>query len=89
MHEAAAGQGWLRNEQPCDGRHEAVVGDLGVQGLSSEDEARALYQAAAEAGQAQERPSAPEDHLTAAMQEQEQKLRVCSSYGFSFMSVQF
>ncbi len=51
-----------------------------LQGLANEEDARILYQAAAEAGLAQEQPSSPEDHLTAAMQEQEQKLRV----GFSF-----
>ena len=45
----------------------------------SEEEARDLYTAAAEAGQAQEQPPAPEDRLTAAMQEQEQKLRVRDS----------
>lgn len=46
-----------------------------LQGVSEED-ARQLYEAAAEAGLAQQRPPAPEDHLTAAMQEQEEKLRV-------------
>ena len=42
----------------------------------SEEAARELYKGALEAGQAQEQPPAPEDHLTSAMQEQEQKLRV-------------
>ena len=42
----------------------------------SEEEARQLYAAAAEVGLAEQRPPAPEDHLTAAMQEQEEKLRV-------------
>ncbi|KAL3147314.1 hypothetical protein ABBQ32_002799 [Trebouxia sp. C0010 RCD-2024] len=42
----------------------------------SEEAARQLYQEATEAGLAQEQPPAPEDHSTAVMQEQEQKLRV-------------
>ncbi|KAL0050877.1 hypothetical protein WJX82_009288 [Trebouxia sp. C0006] len=46
------------------------------EGLANEEDARILYQAAAEAGLAQAQPPSPEDHLTAAMQEQEQKLRV-------------
>lgn len=46
-----------------------------LQGLS-EEAARQLYQEATEAGLAQEQPPAPEDHSTAVMQEQEQKLRV-------------
>lgn len=49
----------------------------------SEDKARQLYEAAAEAGLAQQRPPAPEDHLTAAMQEQEEKLRVRALYDLS------
>ena len=49
----------------------------------SEDKARQLYEAAAEAGLAQQRPPAPEDHLTAAMQEQEEKLRVRTLYDLS------
>lgn len=49
----------------------------------NEEEARQLYEAAAEAGLAQQRPPAPEDHLTAAMQEQEEKLRVRSQNSFS------
>jgi len=56
-----------------------------LQGLANEEDARILYQAAAEAGLAQERPPSPEDHLTAAMQEQQQKLRV----GFSFFPLCF
>ena len=49
----------------------------------SEEEARQLYEAAAEAGLAQQQPLAPEDHLTAAMEEQEEKLRVKSLYNVS------
>jgi len=51
-----------------------------LQGLANEEDARILYQAAAEAGLAQAQPPSPEDHLTAAMQEQEQKLRVIFSF---------
>ena len=47
-----------------------------MQTLKDENVARTLYQAAADVGQAQEQPPAPEDHLTTAMQEQAQKLRV-------------
>ena len=55
----------------------------------NEEEARQLYEAAAEAGLAQQRPPAPEDHLTAAMQEQEEKLRVRSLYSFSALVCRF
>ena len=57
------------------GRLTHVSAPAALQG-TKEEEARELYTAAAEAGLAQEQPPAPEDRLTAAMQEQEQKLRV-------------
>lgn len=55
----------------------------------SEDKARQLYEAAAEAGLAQQRPPAPEDHLTTAMQEQEEKLRVRALYDLSGLLMSF
>lgn len=54
-----------------------------------EDKARQLYEAAAEAGLAQQRPPAPEDHLTAAMQEQEEKLRVRPLHDMSGVLMSF